>query len=79
MRILVTGGNGSVGRGADPLPCWTHGHQVVGLDKEAGVEGTIVHPPFLVRAEFDRGSDARWSRLLVRVEAVIHLAWSVFG
>ena len=43
MRILVTGASGSVGRGLIPA-LLSAGHQVVGLDKDAGVGGVIAHP-----------------------------------
>lgn len=74
MRILVTGGNGSVGRGLIPA-LLDHGHQVVGLDKEAGAEGTIAHPRFsFVRSPIEDPTTVE--QALVRVDAVIHLAWS---
>jgi UDP-glucose 4-epimerase len=74
MRILVTGANGSVGRGLIPA-LLDHGHQVVGLDKEAGVERAIAHPRF----SFARGpveDPATVEQVLLRVEAIVHLAWS---
>jgi UDP-glucose 4-epimerase len=74
MRILVTGANGSVGRGLIPA-LLDHGHQVIGLDKEAGVERAIAHPRF----SFVRGSiedPTTVEKALVGVEAIIHLAWS---
>ncbi len=74
MRILVTGGNGSVGR--DLIPALlARGHQVVALDKELGalralsladlemIQGTVQDAA--VVGEACRGA-----------EGIIHLAWS---
>lgn len=74
MQILVTGANGSVGRGLIPA-LLAHDHQVVGLDKDAGVERAIAHPRF----SFARGAiedPETVERCVDGVEAVIHLAWS---
>ena len=74
MRILVTGGNGSIGQGLIPslLAC---GHQVVVLDKELGVVRAIAHPQLsLVEgAVEDTSAVAEAAR---GAEAIIHLAWS---
>lgn len=74
MRILVTGANGSVGRGLIPA-LLAHGHQVVGLDKEAGVGREIAHPRF----SFVPGAiedPATVEQAAAGVEAMVHLAWS---
>ena len=74
MRILVTGANGSVGRGLIPA-LLDHGHQVAGLDKEAGVERAIVHPRFsFVRCAIE--DPATVEQAAAGVEAIVHLAWS---
>jgi len=74
MRILVTGANGSVGRGLIPA-LLDRGHQVIGLDKEAGMERAIAHPRF----SFARGPVEDWATVepvAAGAEAIIHLAWS---
>jgi UDP-glucose 4-epimerase len=74
MRILVTGANGSVGRGLIPA-LLDHGHQVIGLDREAGMERAIAHPRF----SFARGpveDRATVEPVVAGAEAIIHLAWS---
>jgi len=43
MRILVSGGNGSVGCGLIPS-LLAQGHRVVVLDKDLGVVRVIAHP-----------------------------------
>jgi len=74
MRILVTGGNGSVGRGLIPA-LLDHGHQVIGLDKETGVERAIAHPRFsFVQSAIE--DPATVEQVVAGVEAVVHLAWS---
>lgn len=74
MRILVTGANGSVGRGLIPA-LLDRGQQVIGLDKEAGVERAIAHPRFsFVRSALEDPTTVE--QALAGVEAVIHLAWS---
>src|SRR5512137_2589379 len=74
MRILVTGGNGSVGRGLIPA-LLDYGHQVVGLDKETGVERAIAHPRFsFVRGPIEEPTMVE--QALAGVEAIVHLAWS---
>lgn len=74
MRILVTGANGSVGRGLIPA-LLDRGQQVIGLDKEAGVERAIAHPRFsFVRGAIEDPTTVE--QALAGVEAVIHLAWS---
>jgi UDP-glucose 4-epimerase len=74
MRILVTGGVGSVGRElvADLL---TRGHRVVILDKEVGGTSLPTHP----RMELIAGSvedEAAVAKAAGGAEAIIHLAWS---
>ena len=74
MRILVTGGLGSVGRElvADLL---TRGHRVVILDKGLGAEA----PPAHSRLEMVPGSvedEAAVAQASRGAEAIIHLAWS---
>ncbi len=74
MRILVTGANGSVGRGLIPA-LLAHDHRVIGLDKDAGVERLIAHAHF----SFARGAiedPETVEQCVDGVEAVIHLAWS---
>jgi UDP-glucose 4-epimerase len=74
MHILVTGANGSVGRGLIPA-LLEHGHRVVGLDKETGVERTIAHPRFsCVQGAIE--DPAAVAQVVAGVEAIVHLAWS---
>lgn len=74
MRILVTGGNGSVGCGLIPS-LLDHGHSVVVLDKEMGLVGGITHPQlaFVPGGVEDQSVVAEATR---GVEAIVHLAWS---
>jgi len=74
MRILVTGGNGSVGRGAVPA-LLGRGHRVVVLDKDvAGLEGLAQPGLELVQGGVeDAAAVEQASR---GVEAILHLAWS---
>ncbi len=74
MRILVTGGNGSVGQGLIPS-LLDHGHQVVVLDRELGVARKTVHPQLVLVAGAvdDPGAIAEATR---GAEAIVHLAWS---
>jgi UDP-glucose 4-epimerase len=74
MRILVTGGNGSVGSGLIPH-LLDRGHQVVALDKELGVARRIAHPQlsFVEGAVEDPAAVADACR---GAEAIVHLAWS---
>jgi UDP-glucose 4-epimerase len=74
MRILVTGGNGSVGQGLIPH-LLDRGHQVVVLDKELGVARRIAHPQlsFVEGAVEDPAAVAEACR---GAEAIVHLAWS---
>jgi UDP-glucose 4-epimerase len=74
MRILVTGANGSVGRGLIPA-LLASGHQVVGLDTNAGVERAIAHPRFVFLQGGVEDPEAV-ERAVAGVEAVVHLAWS---
>jgi len=74
MRILVTGGNGSVGRELIPALV-ARGHRVVVLDKELGALQALSHPSLqLVSGAVEDGAAvAEASR---GAEAIIHLAWS---
>jgi len=74
MRILVTGGLGSVGRElvADLL---TRGHRVVILDKGLGAGEPPAHP----RLELVAGSvedEAAVAKASRGAEVIVHLAWS---
>jgi UDP-glucose 4-epimerase len=74
MRVLVTGGNGSVGREVVPA-LLAGGHQVVVLDKEVGALEALAHPALeLVRGGVE---DAALVPEAARgADAIIHLAWS---
>lgn len=72
MRILVAGGNGSVGRDLVPA-LLARGHEVVVLDREAGGVATAPGLSLLRGAVEDRAAVAEAAR---GVQAVIHLAWS---
>jgi len=74
MRILVTGGNGSVGRELIPA-LLARGHHVVVLDKELGALQALSHPSLeLVSGGVEDGAAvAEASR---GAEVIIHLAWS---
>jgi len=74
MRVLVTGGNGSVGRALIP-GLLARGHQVVVLDKELGIVREIVHPhlAFVSGSVEDQAAVAEAAR---GAEAIVHLAWS---
>ncbi|HEX7511835.1 MAG TPA: NAD-dependent epimerase/dehydratase family protein [Candidatus Methylomirabilis sp.] len=74
MRILVVGGNGSVGRELIPA-LLAGGHQVVVLDKELGAVRAIAHPRLVLvsGAVEDQAAVTEATR---DAEAVIHLAWS---
>src|SRR5512144_394346 len=74
MRILVTGGNGSVGCGLIPS-LLDRGHSVVVLDKELGVVRDIARPQlaFVPGGVEEQSAVAEAGR---GVEAIVHLAWS---
>ena len=74
MRILVTGGNGSVGQGLIPH-LLDRGHRVVALDRELGAARKIAHPQlsFVEGAVEDPAAVAEACR---GAEAIVHLAWS---
>jgi nucleoside-diphosphate-sugar epimerase len=74
MRILVTGGNGSVGRELVPA-LLARGHHVVVLDKELGALQAISHPAL---ERISGGvEDARVVAEAARgAEGIFHLAWS---
>jgi UDP-glucose 4-epimerase len=74
MRILVTGGNGSIGQGLIPslLAC---GHQVVVLDREmGGLQGAPHRDLQLVVGAVE--DPAAVKEACRGAEAIIHLAWS---
>ena len=74
MRILVTGGNGSVGRELVPA-LLGRGHNVVVLDKELGALQALSHP--YLELVLGVVQDAGAVTEVVRgVEAIVHLAWS---
>jgi len=74
MRILVTGGNGSIGRELIPA-LLAGGHSVVALDTQVGALQAIGHPRLEVIAGGveDAGVVAKAAG---GVEAILHLAWS---
>jgi UDP-glucose 4-epimerase len=74
MRILVTGGNGSVGRELVPA-LLASGHRVVVLDKDlAALEAMAQSQLELVRGSVeDRAAVEAAAR---GAEAIVHLAWS---
>lgn len=74
MRVLVTGGNGSVGREVVPA-LLAGGHHVVVLDKEVGALEALAHSEL----ELARGAvenPAAVQDAARGVDAIIHLAWS---
>jgi len=72
VRILVTGGNGSIGKGLVSA-LLSRGHELIVLDREVG--GLTPHPR--LRACSGSVEDAAAVAEASRgVEAVIHLAWS---
>src|SRR5512136_1703656 len=74
MRILVTGGNGSVGCGLIPS-LLDRGHSVVVFDKELGVVRGIAHPQLaLVSGGVEDASAV--AEATRGIEAIVHLAWS---
>ncbi len=74
MRILVTGGNGSMGREIVPA-LLARGHHVVALDKNLGALQLVSHPNLeLVSGGVeDPAATAEAAR---GAEVIIHLAWS---
>jgi UDP-glucose 4-epimerase len=74
MRILVTGGNGSVGQELIPA-LLTRGHHVVALDKEVGALRDLSHP-HLESLAGGVENPAAVAEAARGVEAVFHLAWS---
>jgi UDP-glucose 4-epimerase len=74
MRILVTGGNGSVGREVVPA-LLARGHRVAVLDKELGaLRGLEVSGLELIAGGVEEA--AAVARAAEGAEAIIHLAWS---
>ena len=72
MRLLVTGGNGSIGRELVPA-LLTRGHEVVVLDREVKALGD--HPP-LRRVPGGVEDPAAVAEATRGVDAIVHLAWS---
>lgn len=74
MRILVTGGNGSIGQGLIPH-LLARGHHVTVLDIELGAVRSIAHPQLAMISGGveDAAAVAEATR---GIEAIIHLAWS---
>jgi UDP-glucose 4-epimerase len=74
MRILVTGGNGSVGRELVPA-LLARGHRVVVLDKEVGGLQALIQPglELVPGAVEDKTAVEEAAR---GAEAIVHLAWS---
>ncbi len=74
MRILVTGGNGSVGCGLIPS-LLDRGHAVIVLDRDVGVVRGMAHPRLaLVPGGVE--DQAAVTQATRGVEAIVHLAWS---
>jgi len=72
MRLLVTGGNGSIGRELVPA-LLTRGHEVVVLDREVKALGD--HPR-LRRVPGGVEDPAAVAEATRGVDAIVHLAWS---
>jgi UDP-glucose 4-epimerase len=72
MRILVTGGNGSIGRELVPA-LLTRGHEVVVLDREVKA---LDHHPRLRLIQNSVEDAAAVAEATRDVEAIVHLAWS---
>ena len=74
MRVLVTGGNGSVGREIVPA-LLAHDHEVVVLDRELDALEPLSSPGLaLVRGRVEDGSAVE--EAIRGAEAILHLAWS---
>lgn len=74
MRILVTGGNGSIGRELVPA-LLARSHHVVVLDKELAALQALAHPSLaLVHGAVE--DPAAVAEAAGGAEAIIHLAWS---
>jgi len=74
MRILVTGGNGSIGSGLIPR-LLERGHTVVVLDKELRAVRAIAHPQ-LVPVSGSVEDASAVAEAARGAEAIVHLAWS---
>jgi UDP-glucose 4-epimerase len=72
MRILVTGGNGSIGRELVPA-LLARGHEVVALDRELKALGDHPRLRLVLGGVEDPAAVADATR---EVEAIVHLAWS---
>ncbi len=74
MRILVVGGNGSLGRELIPT-LLREGHQVAVLDKELGMVRTLAHSQLF---SFEGGVEDEpvIAEAVAGADAIVHLAWS---
>jgi UDP-glucose 4-epimerase len=74
MNILVTGGNGSLGRELVPL-LLAHDHDVTVLDRELGALARLESGRLTLQEGRVEERDAVW-RAVRGAQAVLHLAWS---
>jgi UDP-glucose 4-epimerase len=74
MRVLVTGGNGAVGRDLVPA-LLARGHAVTVLDRQLGALAPLTAPR-LTLVEGAVEDPAALARALAGAQAVVHLAWS---
>jgi UDP-glucose 4-epimerase len=72
MRILITGGNGGIGRDLVPA-LLQRGHEVVVLDREVGA--LVPHPRLrVVRGLVEEAATV--AEACRGADAIVHLAWS---